>query len=595
MKSLVELLEYLLQDCGRRSTAPVRRDVLTLRARVEHEGDSFITITLPTFCADFERSLRDGRIGPDFFRFFKTGKGGTPEFLRGFLSKVFDSDGALLPEPSVDCIRSIRQICLFGKKILRPCSNERIKDAIEGYKKCDDEVASHESGTQLRRYFKLVGDILCRQLRLDDRDILSRIRPSHGPGQTQERVSGNQKWLFRTWHNRLEDVGFTYAYMALPSRVWACRLRKDEWPSFLDPGQEEPVRVVLVPKTLKAPRIIAVEPVCMQYIQQGLLRWLVGRVENRPLTRGHVNFTDQTVNQALAKIGSAGGGYATVDMSEASDRVSLSHVQDMLASAPVLLDLVLACRSTRARTPDGEIISLKKFASMGSALCFPMEALVFFTSIIASRVLRAGLFPTTHNVRSLARDVFVFGDDLIMPQDEAVAICADLESLGLKVNWRKSFWSGNFRESCGSDCYDGELVTPVYQRRDLPTSRRDVAGLLSCLSTGNQLFHAGYVQTATAIREAVTRVFGQLPKVPHDSPAIGWHWNSDLVLRRRWNSNLQRPENLCLVASTPSDPDPLEGLGALAKCYRFIGIPMRMDSGHLATSPRPYGLALKRR
>lgn len=99
MKSLVSLLEYLLVDSGRRCSAPYRRDILTISRRVEYEGDSFITITLPRFGQVFERALDQGRLGPsDYAGIFKRDSSVTclPSFLKGFMSKVFDSTGCFL-------------------------------------------------------------------------------------------------------------------------------------------------------------------------------------------------------------------------------------------------------------------------------------------------------------------------------------------------------------------------------------------------------------------------------------------------------------------------------------------------------------------
>ncbi len=624
MKSLADLLECLLLDCGRKSAAPVVRDVKTLRTRVKHEGDSFITITLPAFCRDFEKSLDLGRIAPGAFTSFRKKRSGIPAFLSGFLRNVFGSEGVLLPEPSIDCIRFVRQICLFGKKLLRPCTDARQKKAIEDYRKCDNEIVEYSG--PMSRYFRLVARILCESYKFDDkRGLKAKLVPRHGPGATAEGILGNSKYKFRRWHTRLSSVGFTYLRFGLPRCAFDVDLivpgpggildpdRMDQWravplhpedlPALVEPGDESPVRVVLVPKTLKTPRIIAVEPVCMQYAQQALAKYLVERLDHCSLTAGHINFDDQTVNQGLAKDASKGGYFATLDMSEASDRVSLAHVSDLLSASPEFLEWVLACRSTRARTPDGVEIPLKKFASMGSALCFPIESMVFFTIIVASRIRRAGLFPTAHLVHSFGRDVYVYGDDLIVPADEAAAICDDLESLGLKVNRNKSFWTGKFRESCGVDCYDSEEVTPVYLRRDLPTNRKDSTGIVSTVATCNQLWSAGYIVTATALRKAVEKVLGRLPKVPVDGPAVGWHFSSEVMPPRRSNRALQRSEDLCYVPVTPRVTDPLDGFPALAKCVRKVmGIPHDhsapipgVDAEHLESSPRRYGLTLKRR
>jgi len=78
VKSLVELLELLVLDCARKSGAALSRDVVTLRDRVSHEGDSFITITLPAFCADFEKSLALGRVAPGAWLSFGKQSSGVP-------------------------------------------------------------------------------------------------------------------------------------------------------------------------------------------------------------------------------------------------------------------------------------------------------------------------------------------------------------------------------------------------------------------------------------------------------------------------------------------------------------------------------------
>jgi hypothetical protein len=605
MKSLVDLLEALLREAGALCNADVTRDVKTLRSRVEHEGDSFITIALPSYCSSFERSLADGRLSSTAFPAFKSGGSGRPLFLQGMLDRVFDADGTLLESPSTEVIRLIRQVTLFGKKLERPCSDARLARAIDGFLRCDDEVVSDLKG-QLGRWFQAVARVITRDWDLTGATIFRSIRPHHGPGSTRDERPGNRKWQFRIWHQRLEEVGFTYHRFASATswRYWWSP--GEECPDLVEPGAEAPVKVVFVPKTLKTPRVIAIEPACMQYAQQGLLDLILERIEKSSITGGHVNFTDQSVNQNCAREGSKDGNHATLDLSEASDRVSLAHVKAMLATQPELLDWVLACRSTSAQLPNGETIALKKFASMGSALCFPMESLVFFTSIIASRALRMGRFPTHELVHSLARDVYVFGDDLIVPSDEAFTICEDLEALGLKVNARKSFWTGKFRESCGEDCYDGERVTPVYLHHDFPQDRGDDSVLISVVATANQLFSAGFVETSTLIRQGVEKILGRLPQVSPRSPAIGWHLPCKVVPDVRWNAHLQRREYRCWTARSPRSRDPLTGYPAMAKCFlvmenrpepnynKLVTLAPIRDEEHLASSPTRYAVALKR-
>jgi hypothetical protein len=591
MKSLVSLLVHLLQDESRRCDVPVTRDVETLRRRCRHEGDSFITITLAAYCAGFERSLDEGRLVPGSFGPFGALATGTPKFLQGFLYRVFDKEtGDLLAAPAVDCIRAVRQICLFGKKVVRPCTPARLKAATQAYVDCDESVELSPTGKLWDR-FGAVADILISDIALGE-DVLDEITPDHGPGATQEGVLGNAKWRFETWFKRLDDVGITFQRFAKGISSEApddsCK------PETLEPEDEPPVKVVFVPKTLKTPRVIAVEPVCMQFVQQGLARYLVGQIERSSLCRGRVNFRDQGVNQDLALRASADGSLATMDMSEASDRVSMAHYQRLFASHPQFRGLVDACRSMRAKLPDGRIIPLRKFASMGSALCFPVEALVFYTSIIASRLVRAGHYPTRAAVHKMSRAVYVYGDDLIVPADETSAIREDLEALGFKVNIRKSFGKGKFRESCGMDAYDGEAVTPTYLRRDVPTNRGDASGIVSTVATANQLYQLGLYKTAAALRKAVEDLIGTLPTVRATSPAVGWHATHSMWLPpTRWNKRLMRWEHLVWVPTTPRLSDPLEGEAALSKCYRKIGSPS-IDREHLEMTPRRYALALKR-
>jgi hypothetical protein len=317
-------------------------------------------------------------------------------------------------------------------------------------------------------------------------------------------------------------------------------------------------------------------------------------------------------------------------MKEASDRVSLAHVEALFAEAPKFLELLLAARSPCVQLPDGNVIPLRKFASMGSATCFPVEALVFFTGIIASRCRRLGRFPVAQLVRELGQAVYVYGDDLLVPSDEASAICDDLEAFGLKVNRRKSFWTGKFRESCGVDCYDGSEVTPVYLRRDLPADRLDTSGILSSVSTARQLSKAGYHGTAAVLRSAVERHLGRLPyvrEVPKDlaawmgvcrlsrgSPAIGWDHHSEVVPARDWHLDYQRPVYWHWVATSIAQRDPLTGDPALAKCLSAMAArsspsnqgdpgwrptdylcPSDVADDHLDWSSRPYSLTLERR
>jgi hypothetical protein len=336
---------------------------------------------------------------------------------------------------------------------------------------------------------------------------------------------------------------------------------------IVEPGAEQPVRVISVPKTLKTPRIIAIEPVCMQYIQQALASTIVKSIEKHPLTAGRINFTDQSINRELALNGSKTRDIGTLDLSEASDRVSLDLVKRMLKSVPELLEPVLACRSTRANVPGHDTIDLRKFASMGSALCFPIEAMVFFTIALTAEILRLGTKCTPSAVRKAASGVYVYGDDIIVPRRQVPTTAFALTVLGLRVNLNKTFWRGSFRESCGMDAYNGVPVTPVYLRRMPPSGRQDVSLLPSFVSFANQLYKAGWWKTARRVREAVSDIFGDLPHVREESACLGWNSFLGTYSIHRYDQKLQRFEVKSFALKSQEYPDALTGYGALMKFF----------------------------
>jgi hypothetical protein len=594
VKSLVWLSEQVLLNCGTRCGVDPTMDVKTLHRRTENEGESFLTITLPSYCKAFEKALDIGRLDPSDLSGFHF-RHGLPLFLRGFLSKIFGTDRKLLENPCIDCIQSVRQICLLHKKVLLPCSEKRERKAEQAFLKCESELDGLEFSEALSGYFDKVSSIVLADILagIPNGDPYEELRPVHGPGSTQEKILGNSKYSLQRWHTRLEaEFPFTeYGVGSLRN------LGEDDCPlanvEFIEPENEEPVRVVFVPKTLKTPRVIAIEPVCMQYTQQALLKFLVPLIESSGYAGGHVNFTRQSTNQVLALRASVDGCLATIDLSEASDRVHSDLVRRLLRVCPILSDMVFACRSTRAKVPSGEIVTLNKFASMGSALCFPMEALTFFCVIVASRLHRAKLPVTGKNVREYSRTVFVYGDDIIVPSDEAPSICDDLSLFGLKVNTNKSFWTGKFRESCGMDAYDGVNITPVYCRRKSPANRRNHSELISWVEMANQFYRKGLWSVAQKIRDFINSMMKvPLPFVDKNSAGLGWASYSNARTIHRWNRQLHRFETKAMVIRPKRYADPLSGDGALLKCFRIIGSQAN-DLKHLYESVRRGALTLK--
>ena len=76
--------------------------------------------------------------------------------------------------------------------------------------------------------------------------------------------------------------------------------------------------------------------------------------------------TQPTRNRYLAYLGSIGYELATIDLSSASDRISVGLVTYLLGECPVLLRLLEACREPTAKLPGyKEPVQLEMFGTMG--------------------------------------------------------------------------------------------------------------------------------------------------------------------------------------------------------------------------------------
>jgi hypothetical protein len=258
---------------------------------------------------------------------------------------------------------------------------------------------------------------------------------------------------------------------------------------------------------------------------------------------------------------------ATLDLSEASDRVHAALAVDLLGCKPDLMRAIFACRSSTAKLPNGDIVSLKKFASMGSALCFPIESMVFFTLCVLAGLRVTGRPVTKPQIEAVAAKIVIFGDDIIIPVAWSEMCTNILESVGLRVNRSKSFSKGYFRESCGMDAYKGHQVTPVYIRQSMPNTRHDTEELLATVASADLFYRKGYWNTANCMREIVESVFGFLPYVSDDSSVLGWKSFLRYYSVERWNKSLSRFEVYGLTVKSRTRKDLLEGYDRLLRFH----------------------------
>jgi len=232
-------------------------------------------------------------------------------------------------------------------------------------------------------------------------------------------------------------------------------------------------RLQFVPKNAKTSRSIVIEPLLNSFFQKG-----VGSYIRNCLLRFGVDLRDQTRNQELARRGSVTRDLATLDLSMASDTISIEIVKTLLS--PEWFDLLSSLRTSTIKLPKGnldtlreqldsrwdsfdtangipdghDIIRLEKFSSMGNGFTFELESLIFYA--LCYGVCRASHTPT--------RDISVYGDDIIIPVKCAALLQKVLVYCGFSTNIEKSYITGPFRESCGADFLDGIDIRPFYQK-----------------------------------------------------------------------------------------------------------------------------------
>lgn len=596
MKSLIMLQQYILDDLGMWCDTSTTRDQQTITRRFEHEGLSFLTITLSNFGKDFQKSLDLGFVGHDqFVGFSRTG--GLPRFLGGFLDLVFDrNSGRLLENPSIDAIRAIRQFTLMWAKMNLECTEERTRAALKKYLQSEQDLKRSDArlhGPESYRLhdFTRIGRLLWADYfsHVDSRIYNDTVMPKHGPGSTADKLRGNAKYNQSTWTRRLESV-FPHWEHLIPSESF---LDRTDGVRILEPGEEMPVEVISVPKTLSTPRIIALEPTCMQYMQQGILARMVEEMPGHSNPANLLRFESQEPNQRLAREGSTTGALATLDLSEASDRVSNQHVRLLLSNHRALRDAVDASRSRKADVL-GKTIRLTKFASMGSALTFPFEALVFTTIVFIGieRVLNRRL--TQKDVESFYGRVRLYGDDIIVPVEYVESVIQELEAFGLLVNRNKSFWTGKFRESCGAEFYDGFDVTITKLRRLLPETRLDVRELESAVAFRNDAWKRGLWKTVDYLDELIGSII-PFPVVEPTSVLLGRHDFSLPSQAGRHDPHFHYPLEKGVVVVGKSPVSNLDDYGALMKWFLKRGSLPFQDKDHLERAGRPRSPRIKTR
>lgn len=375
----------------------------------------------------------------------------------------------------------------FGKK-MEYKDDEFKKAAFRGWLGVERRLSDLKVPLQHAKNLHVIMDTLLPKL--SDYPFM----PKHGPKNVAERIGRNvlRKHNCVTY-DRLLDRAFFTGHTAKYGLAKEAGYGPEEslpdssrWQRMKD-SRPLPSEVRFVDKNLKVARSICMEPAKLMYFQQGVFHMMEDAVNDSPLRR-FIRLRDQSFNRGLAEFGSYTGSIDTLDLSAASDSLSMKVVRSVFPTNWKIF--MLATRNPVVRTPDG-LVSIEKFAPMGSAVCFPAQCVFFTCLCIYAHILHhyeqhssydtefvvrpfhvSNILPmiltnpgTYGKMKSRYQPLGVYGDDICCDYRVTAHVKSLLAHFGFEVNEDKSFTGSQaFRESCGGYYLHGVDVTPLYFR-----------------------------------------------------------------------------------------------------------------------------------
>jgi hypothetical protein len=560
----------------------VERDMSRLALMATNRGPKVYTIDLPALGKHFDKCLSEGRLTASGLPLSRpaTNRSKIPRLFREIYSRVFGSDGLLVSDVDIQAVRVLRQLFYAAKKFRATCEPLATYKAVEEFFNIEKEMrhASHSWDSDD------LGDINDGTVSVCDNTVVDNLRqpdlfgpldtdlpppcldsvqrtmdlvaaeiggfnPSewrykHGPGAVADQRRYLNKFRFPTWPAKLDAVFPMDEFAFANSSFWVDMLQSNDGYMGLSP-HEPPSRLIAVPKTMKGPRLICSEPTSHQWCQQALKDFLVSRVQ-KSILRHCLSFDSQVKSGRAALQASLTDSHATIDLSSASDRLSCWLVERAFRRTPSLLRAFHAARTRWIVNNIDKHLprfhKLRKFAAQGSAVTFPVQSIIYSSIAIGVLAFCRGLPINISSLNRLAREVRIFGDDIIVPKDVGIQVTECLTYLGFKVNPDKTFLKGNFKESCGVDAFQGHDVTPAYVMR-IPFRDRPES-LISSIEVCRNFFFKEFKHVSNLIESTVRKAapFLELPSVPKDSGILGWPSPDGLTILptvSRFDRNLQ--------------------------------------------------------
>lgn len=265
--------------------------------------------------------------------------------------------------------------------------------------------------------------------------------------------------------------------------------------SMSDPDTVRGNRFTTVRKTALSDRGICIEPSWNVFMQLAIGSYFSERLAKA----GLVKELSQDIHRIMARQASLTGRLATLDLTDASDLVCYQFVR--LVMPDDWFQVLCATRSAFTLVK-GKWVKVEKFSSMGNGFTFELMTLILLS--VADTLCQK------HGVKvKIGENLSVYGDDIIVPIQIVPDFLACLSFLGLKLNVRKTFTSGSFRESCGGDYFDGIDVSPFYLK-EFPNEPQQHIALANALRRMGRQYRDG-IDGFPAIRKPWFRALDGLP------------------------------------------------------------------------------------
>lgn len=454
------MYQALFSDCTRVLGLRLDKDLSRLLSRIESEGETFLFITLPQIGKAVEASYvsLEPLVVPAGFKKLKGSF--IPLFLNGVFKILFDQSNGL---PIYDWKSTpnrrasyaywfLRQVCMLYSKVEGVVDNKTVLESITAFKEristpyTSPDVSHNATIKAARRLIRRVfEDSAVAQEYAELKAFEKEPWGRHGPGAVAGREKGARKWEFQKWPG-------------IPARLFSWNHDGDIPVRVVE--KQPCARLVAVPKDFRGPRLICIEPKENQFAQQGLMDILYRTLCKSPISRRSIHFWDVNRNKEFCKKNT----YSTIDLKDASDWVKLPLLK-------LLLPKRLYRLFTRYRTRGvDDVLHHSTAFTMGNAICFPIETLVFwalskaYIDGVSAWWRRRGTF--------LERSVLVFGDDIIVPVWGADGVTELLSACGFRTNMSKTCIFSCIRESCGEYLMLGEDVSIIRPKEPIVDSYR---------------------------------------------------------------------------------------------------------------------------